>query len=170
MQRLGGGAQPLVVVDYAHTPDALEQVLRTLREVLDNGSPHAAHGSRLTCVFGCGGERDRGKRPQMGRIAARLADRVVVTSDNPRGENPRRIVGDVLDGIGGAQDDLAVIPDRGAAVRYAVASARRGDIVLLAGKGHENYQIVDGVKHPFSDVVAARRALRYRAGTRDSRS
>jgi UDP-N-acetylmuramoyl-L-alanyl-D-glutamate--2,6-diaminopimelate ligase len=83
----------------------------------------------------------------------------VVTSDNPRSENPRRIVGDILDGIRGAQDELAVIPDRGAAVRYAVASARRGDIVLLAGKGHENYQLVNGVKRPFSDALAARRAL-----------
>ena len=95
----------------------------------------------------------------MGRIAARLADRLVVTSDNPRGEDPRRIVGDILDGMRGMQDELAIIPDRGAAVRYAVASAHRGDIVLLAGKGHENYQIVNGVKHPFSDALVARRAL-----------
>jgi UDP-N-acetylmuramoyl-L-alanyl-D-glutamate--2,6-diaminopimelate ligase len=159
MQRVGGGAQPLVVVDYAHTPDALEQALLTLREVLDGGSRAAGRGSRLTCVFGCGGERDRGKRPQMGRIAARLADRLVVTSDNPRGEDPRRIVGDILDGIGGAKDELTVIPDRGSAVRYAVGSARRGDIVLLAGKGHEGYQLVNGVRHPFSDVACARRAL-----------
>jgi UDP-N-acetylmuramoyl-L-alanyl-D-glutamate--2,6-diaminopimelate ligase len=152
MERLGGGARPLVVVDYAHTPDALEHALTTLREVL-NG--HA----KLTCVFGCGGERDRGKRPQMGAIAARLADRLVVTSDNPRGEDPRRILGDILAGVRDTRDELTVIPDRGSAVRYAVASARRGDIVLLAGKGHENYQLVKGVKLPFSDTACARRAL-----------
>src|SRR6185503_2025182 len=110
-QRVGGGAQPLVVVDYAHTPDALEQVLLALRELLNHPSRGASRGSQLTCVFGCGGERDRGKRPQMGRIATRLADRVVVTSDNPRGENPRRIVSDILEGVRGVQEELAIIPD-----------------------------------------------------------
>ena len=160
MERLGGGAQPLVVVDYAHTPDALENVLRTLREVASHRSPVTGHESRLTCVFGCGGERDRGKRPQMGRLAARLADRVIVTSDNPRGENPQRIIADILEGVAGCGDELAVIPDRRSAVRYAVASARRGDVVLLAGKGHEAYQLVAGARLPFSDVAEARRALR----------
>src|SRR5262249_25617281 len=91
MERLGGGAKPLIVVDYAHTPDALQHALTTLREVVSHGSRITGHESRLTCLFGCGGERDRGKRPQMGRLAARLADRVIVTSDNPRGENPQRI-------------------------------------------------------------------------------
>ncbi len=158
MQRLGGGTQPLVVVDYAHTPDALENVLRTLREVIRHQSPITNHQSRLTCVFGCGGERDRGKRPQMGRLATRLADRVIVTSDNPRGENPQRIIADILEGAGSG-DELAVIPDRRSAVHYAVAGAQRGDIVLLAGKGHEAYQLIDGVRHPFSDALEARRAL-----------
>ena len=162
MQHLGGGAKPLVVVDYAHTPDALEQVLRTLREVTDNQSRITNHESRLTCVFGCGGERDRGKRPQMGRIAARLADRVVVTSDNPRNEDPQRIIDDILGGVRGVRDELAIIPDRGSAVRYAVASARRGDVVLVAGKGHENYQLIRGAKHPFADAVEAQRALRVK--------
>ena len=172
MERLGGGAKPLVVVDYAHTPDALQQVLLTLREVIAHESRvHASstplrgtnHQSRLTCVFGCGGERDRGKRPQMGRIAARLADRVIVTSDNPRGENPQRIIDDILEGLRGVEDELAIIPDRGSAVQYAVASAQRGDVVLLAGKGHEDYQLIRGVKHPFSDATEALRAL---AGSR----
>jgi UDP-N-acetylmuramoyl-L-alanyl-D-glutamate--2,6-diaminopimelate ligase len=160
MERLGGGAQPLVVVDYAHTPDALANVLRTLREVIAHQSRVTSHGSRLTCLFGCGGERDRGKRPQMGRLAARLADRVIVTSDNPRGENPQRIIADILEGVAGCGDELAVIPDRRSAVQYAVAGARRGDVVLLAGKGHEAYQLIAGVRRPFSDVAEARRALR----------
>ena len=178
MQRLGGGAKPLVVVDYAHTPDALEHALITLRELLGSselrvsgfklGKEKARSGNskletrnpKLTCVFGCGGERDRGKRPQMGRVAARLADRVIVTSDNPRGENPQRIINDILEGVRGIEEELAIIPDRGSAVRYAVTSAHRGDVVLLAGKGHEDYQVVGGVKHPFSDVAEAQRALR----------
>jgi UDP-N-acetylmuramoyl-L-alanyl-D-glutamate--2,6-diaminopimelate ligase len=111
-------------------------------------------------VFGCGGERDRGKRPQMGRIAARLADRLIVTSDNPRGEDPQRIINDILQGVSGVREELAIISDRGSAVRYAVAGANRGDVVLLAGKGHEDYQLVHGVKHPFSDASEARRVLR----------
>jgi len=159
MERVGGGAQPLVVVDYAHTPDALEHALRTLREVVSHQSRVTPHASRLTCLFGCGGERDRGKRPLMGRLASRLADRVIVTSDNPRGENPQRIIADILEGVPGSRDELAVIPDRRSAVRYAVAGARRGDIVLLAGKGHEAYQVIGGVRHPFSDAREARRAL-----------
>jgi UDP-N-acetylmuramoyl-L-alanyl-D-glutamate--2,6-diaminopimelate ligase len=176
MERVGGGAKPLVVVDYAHTPDALEHVLRTLREVIthparvltpstllrgtSSRSPYPVAGqSHLTCLFGCGGERDRGKRPQMGRLAARLADRVILTSDNPRGENPQRIIADILGGIGGGSDELAIIPDRRSAVRYAIASARRGDVVLLAGKGHEAYQVTGGVRRPFSDLAEARRAL-----------
>jgi UDP-N-acetylmuramoyl-L-alanyl-D-glutamate--2,6-diaminopimelate ligase len=160
MEHIGGGAKPLVVVDYAHTPDALEHALTTLREVLQTGSRSTPRASRLTCVFGCGGERDPGKRPQMGRIAARLADRVIVTSDNPRNEDPRRIIDDILAGIRGIREELAVIADRRSAVRYAVAGACPGDVVLLAGKGHENYQILSGVKHPFSDAAEARRALR----------
>jgi len=160
MQRVGGGAKPLVVVDYAHSPDALEHALRTLREVAAHGSRSTGRESRLTCVFGCGGERDRGKRPLMGRIATHVADRVIVTSDNPRGENPRRIIADVLGGARGGGGELAIIPDRRRAVRYAVTSAHRGDIVLLAGKGHEQWQLIAGVRHPYSDLAEARRALR----------
>lgn len=145
MERFGGDAgRPLAIVDYAHTPDALEQALRTLR----------AHcRGRLVCVFGCGGERDRAKRPLMGEIAARLADRVVVTDDNPRGEDPRAIVGEILAGMpaGGA---VETISDRAAAIAAAIGGAGEGDIVLVAGKGHEDYQQVGDRRLPFSDRAA----------------
>ena len=153
LQRLGGGAKPLVVVDYAHTPDALEQVLGTLRELLTRRE------SRLICVFGCGGDRDPGKRPHMGRVAAELADCVVVTSDNPRGEEPAQIIRDVVAGMPASADAVEIEPDRRAAILRAVAAARRGDIVLLAGKGHETYQEIQGVQLPFSDAAVAREAL-----------
>jgi len=171
LQRLGGGAKPLVVVDYAHSPDALEQVLTTLRELLARGSSSSTpfdaardrhHPSRLICVFGCGGDRDPGKRPGMGRVAARLADRVVVTSDNPRSEEPAKIIRDIVAGVPGGGGAVEIEPDRGAAIRRAVTEAGRGDIVLLAGKGHETYQEVRGVRHPFSDLQAAGEALARR--------
>ncbi len=141
------GAHPTVVVDYAHTPDALEKVLASLRE-------HAE--ADLVCVFGCGGDRDRGKRPLMGRIAARLADRVVVTSDNPRTENPDAIVSEILTGSGSG---VLVEMDRHRAIRQAIESASRHDIVLIAGKGHEDYQEINGVRHHFSDAEEVRAAL-----------
>jgi UDP-N-acetylmuramoyl-L-alanyl-D-glutamate--2,6-diaminopimelate ligase len=160
LQRLGGGAKPLVIVDYAHTPDALKQALLTLRELLTQGAPRAAgHEPRLICVFGCGGERDPGKRPHMGRVAVRLADRVVVTSDNPRGEEPALVIRDIVAGVPGGTDAVEIEPDRRAAILRAVAAARRGDIVLLAGKGHETYQEIRGVRLPFSDAAVAREAL-----------
>jgi UDP-N-acetylmuramoyl-L-alanyl-D-glutamate--2,6-diaminopimelate ligase len=160
LQRLGGGARPLVVVDYAHTPDALKQVLTTLRELLSsNPSPITHHPSRLICVFGCGGDRDRGKRPQMGSIAARLADRVLVTSDNPRSEDPRAIIGEIMEGASVRPGAVTAEPDRRAAIRRAVAEARGGDVVLIAGKGHEAYQEIGGTRHPFSDAAVAREAL-----------
>ena len=154
MQTVGGGARPLVVVDYAHTPDALKQVLHALRELIN------ADSSRLICVFGCGGERDRGKRPQMGRIATRLADQVVITSDNPRRENPRAIMRDIAAGAGAAAECEL---DRRRAIKRAIGAARRGDVVLIAGKGHEKYQEINGVRRPFSDLEVARAALRRRA-------
>lgn len=156
-ERYGGGRQPLVVVDYAHTPDALENVLRTLRELLD--AP-GARGGKLVCVFGCGGDRDRGKRPLMGRIATRLADEVVVTSDNPRTEDPHAIIGDILAGI---SSPCAVVEDRTQAIHAALESAGASDIVLVAGKGHEHYQEIAGVKHPYSDSAVVREALSRRA-------
>jgi UDP-N-acetylmuramoyl-L-alanyl-D-glutamate--2,6-diaminopimelate ligase len=154
MQRLGGGAAPLVVVDYAHSPDALEKTLGTLKDVA-----RAASG-RLIVVFGCGGERDRGKRALMGTVAARNADHVVVTSDNPRGEDPGAIIADIVAGIPGAHE---VIEDRRAAIERAVGMADAGDIVLLAGKGHEPYQEVAGRRLPFSDAAEAERALARRS-------
>lgn len=153
MQILGGSAAPLVVVDYAHTPDALEQVLTTLRGTA------TARAGQLVCLFGCGGERDPGKRPQMGAIAERLADAVVITSDNPRGENPQAIIDQILAGM--AQTP-AVEADRAAAIRAAVAAADVRDVILLAGKGHELYQEVAGVRLPFSDLATAQAALAER--------
>ncbi|MEP6483596.1 MAG: UDP-N-acetylmuramoyl-L-alanyl-D-glutamate--2,6-diaminopimelate ligase [Rudaea sp.] len=152
MNRLGGGDAPLVVIDYAHTPDALEQALTSLR----------AHTSgELVCVFGAGGERDQGKRPQMGAIAERLADRIVVTDDNPRGENGDDIVAQILAGLH-QRERAAVQRDRAIAIRDAVCAAKPGDAVLIAGKGHEPYQEISGVKHAFDDTVVARRVLESR--------
>jgi UDP-N-acetylmuramoyl-L-alanyl-D-glutamate--2,6-diaminopimelate ligase len=150
LQRLGGGNAPLVVVDYAHTPDALEKALLALR-------PAVAAGHRLVCVFGCGGDRDPGKRPMMGEIAARLADHVIVTSDNPRGEPPAQIISEVLRGIPVGRAEP--IEDRQVAIYTAIHHAMPGDVVLLAGKGHETYQEIGGVRHPFSDADVAAEAL-----------
>jgi len=150
MERVPGRAdQPAVLVDYAHTPDALDNALRACRPFTDR---------ELICVFGCGGDRDRGKRPQMGAIAARLADRVVVTSDNPRTEDPARILEDVVAGIP-AGTALVVEADRRQAIQGAIASAAGGDLVLIAGKGHEDYQILGSEKIHFDDREEAARAL-----------
>ena len=158
MQRFGGGFAPLVVVDYAHSPDALEKVLAALR-------PTVVEGGELVCVFGCGGDRDAGKRPDMGRIAARLADRVVVTSDNPRSEDPAKIADAVVRGIHDAGNSRWTLElDRGAAIREAIASAHGGDVVLVAGKGHEDYQETRGVRVHFSDAEVATAALAEWAG------
>lgn len=155
MQRVGNGRElPQVVVDYAHTPDALDKALSALQGLA------AARGGALVCVFGCGGDRDRGKRPLMGAIAARLAGRVVVTTDNPRTEVPAQILADITAGAPGA----TVIEAREQAIRAAIAAASARDIVLIAGKGHEDYQEVQGVRRPFSDVAEARAALLERAG------
>jgi len=140
-----------IYVDYAHTPDSLEKVLEALR-------PHTAN--RLHVVFGCGGDRDKGKRPQMGRIAATLADRVYVTNDNPRSEDPQAIAQAVVQGIRETGNRrYRVELDRGAAIRLALEDAQVGDVVLIAGKGHEPYQETAGVRRPFSDMAAAREAL-----------
>ena len=153
MQALGGHGQPLIVVDYAHTPDALEKALGVLRETA------AARGGRLVCIFGCGGERDPGKRPQMGAIAEALADRVLLTSDNPRGEDAQAIVAAIAAGMRRAPQ---VEADRARAVAEAVADAGVRDVILLAGKGHEPYQEIAGVRHPYSDLAAAKSALEAR--------
>jgi UDP-N-acetylmuramyl-tripeptide synthetase len=153
MQRFGGGGKPVVVVDYAHTPDALEQVLHALR-------PAVAVQRELVCVFGCGGDRDPGKRPAMGAIAARLADRIVVTTDNPRGEDPAAIASAVVKGIREVGNRCwSIEHDRRAAIHRAIAAAGPGDLVLLAGKGHETYQERDGVRSAFSDASEAASAL-----------
>jgi len=149
LQRLGGNGKPLVVVDYAHTPDALEKVLLTLREIMGSEG-------RLVCVFGCGGERDRGKRPLMGEVSSRLADSVVVTSDNPRSEDPRDIIADIIAGMGA---NYHVDDDRATAIDAAVRGAQPHDVVLVAGKGHEDYQEIKGARLPFSDVEVAQRVL-----------
>ena len=153
MQRLGSAQQPTVIVDYAHTPDALEKVLQTLREMT------AISGGNLICVFGCGGNRDSGKRPMMGKVAEDLADSCIVTSDNPRDENPADIVAQITLGMTGKKH--RVILDRAAAIHHAIAQAQPGDTVLIAGKGHEEYQEIGGVKHAFSDVQVAQRALQH---------
>jgi len=144
-----------VLVDYAHTPDSLENVLRAARALTEG---------RLHCVFGCGGDRDRGKRPQMGEIAARLADRTIVTSDNPRSEDPEAIVEEILAGIPAEARDgerVVALVDRRAAIGEAVGAARDGDVVMIAGKGHEQGQeLAGGEKIPFDDVTVAREALR----------
>ena len=157
LERVGGGDRPLVVIDYAHTPDALEKALAALR-------PTVAAGHRLVCVFGCGGDRDPGKRPLMGRAAAGLADQLVVTSDNPRSEDPHAIIEQILTGI--PQGRAEAIEDRQVAIFSAVHHARAGDVVLLAGKGHETYQEIAGVRHPFNDREVAGAALaQWEAGT-----
>jgi UDP-N-acetylmuramoyl-L-alanyl-D-glutamate--2,6-diaminopimelate ligase len=157
MQRIGGGGQPLVVVDYAHSPDALEQTLATLTDLAHGG------GGRLWCVFGCGGERDRGKRAMMGAVASRSADRIVITSDNPRGEDPAAIIADVLAGMhADSGHSIVTEPDRAKAITLAVGEAGAGDVVLLAGKGHETYQEIAGMRHPFSDLATAQDALEGR--------
>jgi len=156
MQLVGDGQSgPQVVVDYAHTPDALDKVLAALRPFAQ------ARGGKLWCVFGCGGNRDAAKRPLMGALACRLADRVVVTSDNPRLEPPDFIISQILAGVIG-HDEVDVIENRAEAVRHAIAGADRRDVVVIAGKGHEDYQDVGGVRHPYSDVDAAEAALQMR--------
>jgi UDP-N-acetylmuramoyl-L-alanyl-D-glutamate--2,6-diaminopimelate ligase len=138
MEVLQAEAPYTIIIDYAHSPDGLEKVLKTLRQI---------SGSRIICVFGCGGERDAEKRPVMGRIASELADVVIVSSDNPRGEDPRAIIADVLEGVKGrGRSQVSAEPDRARAVVLALKKAREGDIVLLAGKGHEDYQVLAGGK------------------------
>ena len=151
MERIGDA--PLVVVDYAHTPDALEKVLAALRP----GA--AARGGVLWVVFGAGGDRDPAKRPVMGAVAARLADRVIVTSDNPRSEDPAAIIAQIRGAIASVH---AAEPDRARAIAQAIAEARDADVILIAGKGHENYQEIAGKRLPFSDAAAAREALARR--------
>jgi UDP-N-acetylmuramoyl-L-alanyl-D-glutamate--2,6-diaminopimelate ligase len=143
MQSVSGeGRWPLVVIDYAHTPDALEKALTALRE-------HCS--GALWCIFGCGGERDRGKRPMMGQIAERYSDHVIITDDNPRGENAKQIVDEIMTGLL-CPWAAEVEHDRRAAITHVLNCAKTEDVVLIAGKGHENYQIIGKEKIPFNDL------------------
>lgn len=154
MQRVDVASDITVLVDYAHTPDALASVLRSARRHTEG---------QLCCVFGCGGDRDTGKRPQMGRIAEAMADRVVITSDNPRSEDPLQIIAQIQAGLH-SPAKAAVIADRAAAIATAIAGANSGDCVVLAGKGHETYQQIGSDKLPFDDMICARLALQQRNG------
>jgi UDP-N-acetylmuramoyl-L-alanyl-D-glutamate--2,6-diaminopimelate ligase len=158
MEQMALPGQPLVAVDYAHTPDALEKALQALRPLAQQ------RGGQLWCVFGCGGDRDATKRPLMGAVAQRQADWVVATSDNPRSEDPAHILHQVLQGTI-AGETVRVEPDRAAAIALALAEADAADVVLIAGKGHEDYQEVAGVRRPFSDMAQARVALQARGGS-----
>jgi UDP-N-acetylmuramoyl-L-alanyl-D-glutamate--2,6-diaminopimelate ligase len=147
-EEVSEGQPFLVLVDYAHTPDSLENALRAARELADG---------RVLCVFGCGGDRDREKRPLMGRVASELADVAVVTSDNPRSEDPAAIIAEIVAGTAG---EVVIEPDRRAAIELALESAEPADVVLVAGKGHEQGQEIDGAVLPFDDREVAREALR----------
>ncbi|WP_089397889.1 UDP-N-acetylmuramoyl-L-alanyl-D-glutamate--2,6-diaminopimelate ligase [Noviherbaspirillum humi] len=162
MQQLGGKDAPLVVIDYAHTPDALEKTLSALRQVARD------RNGKLWCLFGCGGDRDPGKRPQMG-ATAEAADEIVLTSDNPRSEEPNAILAQIRDGIAAERRPaVQVIEDRATAILWTVRHAARADVVLLAGKGHETYQEIKGKKLPFLDADHAALALASRATMKGS--
>ncbi len=154
MQRFGGKEHPLVIVDFAHTPDALEQVLNSLRQ-------HTQHN--LWCVFGCGGDRDKGKRPLMGAIAEEKADYIVLTNDNPRSETPEKIIEDIKSGITKV-NNVTIEKDRQTAIHFAIDQAKAGDVVLIAGKGHENYQLIGDKKYPFNDAEEVQQQLEACAG------
>lgn len=149
-----------VFVDYAHSPDALENVLRSLNQVRENLQSPA----NIWTIFGCGGDRDKGKRPLMAQVALRYSDQVVITSDNPRTEDPESIIQEILTGVAGAdKTKTLVIADRAEAIRTAIQKAADGDVILIAGKGHEDYQIIGKEKRPFSDVGVADKALKERS-------
>ena len=152
MERYGGDGRPWVVIDYAHTPAGLQAALRAMREHFSG---------RIWCVFGCGGDRDRGKRPLMGALVGATADRIIITNDNPRTEDPRRIIAEIQAGVGtGSGSRVSVITDRREAVIHSIRAAASEDAVLIAGKGHEEYQLVGAQRLPYSDRETVKRALR----------
>jgi UDP-N-acetylmuramyl-tripeptide synthetase len=155
MQAVGGVNEPLVVVDYAHTPDAVAHAVQALQPLA------ASRGGQLVCVLGCGGDRDASKRPLMAAAAAQHAQHVVLTSDNPRSEDPQHILNQMLAGVS-ASESVHVVVDRAQAIAHTVQHAAATDVILVAGKGHEDYQDIAGVKHPFSDVAHAQAALQAR--------
>ncbi|MFZ5907681.1 MAG: UDP-N-acetylmuramoyl-L-alanyl-D-glutamate--2,6-diaminopimelate ligase [Nitrospirota bacterium] len=164
-EKVETGQDFLCVVDYAHTEDALERLIQTARELLkrNSGTGTKDEAPRIITVFGCGGDRDRGKRPKMGRIASTLSDFVIITSDNPRSEEPESIIRDIEAGV--IRRNYLVEPDRREAIRRAIHMGRAGDIILVAGKGHEEYQEIKGVRHRFSDRGVIEEVLKDRAGT-----
>jgi UDP-N-acetylmuramoyl-L-alanyl-D-glutamate--2,6-diaminopimelate ligase len=156
LERVAGAGELTVLVDYAHTDDALQNVLRALR-------PLVPQGAKLRVVFGCGGDRDRSKRPRMAAAVCQWADDVIVTSDNPRTEDPQAIIDQVLEGVPAERrPHVAAVVNRSEAIERAIESSVAGDVVLIAGKGHEDYQIIGTVKHPFDDRLVAADALRGR--------
>jgi UDP-N-acetylmuramoyl-L-alanyl-D-glutamate--2,6-diaminopimelate ligase len=160
-EKVNEGQAFLCIIDYAHTEDALERLISTAREIVSIPHPPIVGSSpRVITVFGCGGDRDRGKRPGMGEIAARLSDFVIITSDNPRSEEPLNIIKDIEDGA--TRNNYLIEPDRKTAIRKAVEMADDGDIVLIAGKGHEDYQEIHGVRYPFSDRVVLKECINNR--------
>ncbi len=163
MECFGSTGQPLIAVDYAHTPDALEKALLALRPLA------VSRGGELWCVFGCGGNRDAGKRPLMGAVAARHADHAVVTSDNPRGENPQNIIDQIIAGMPG-RAGAGSQPDRALAISSAVRQAGAADVLLVAGKGHESYQEIGGRKLPFADQAHVIAALGNRSAAGQQRA
>ena len=145
--------KPLVIVDYAHTPDGLENVLKSAREI-------TPEDGKLICLFGCGGDRDATKRPKMGAIAEKLADKIVITSDNPRTEDPQTIITDIIAGLKSVNTESVIVePDRGAAIALLKTIANNNDVVLIAGKGHEDYQILKDRTIHFDDREEARKVF-----------
>jgi UDP-N-acetylmuramoyl-L-alanyl-D-glutamate--2,6-diaminopimelate ligase len=144
-ENINQGQDFLVFVDYAHTPDALERLLQSVKKL----KAQISKGGRIITIFGCGGNRDRGKRPQMGKIATELSDYVIITSDNPRWEKPREIIKEIEEGIN--LDNYIVVQDRKDALRIGIQICKKGDILVVAGKGHEDYQEIEGIRYPFSD-------------------
>ena len=157
MERYASESQPTVIVDYAHTPDALEKVLSTLLEILRSSRQAKRHRPSLHCVVGCGGNRDKGKRALVGEVATRLADNVIFTSDNPRNEDPLAILKDITSGV--SRNNYHMEADRALAIYQAIVNAHQSDIVLIAGKGHEQYQEIKGQKIPFSDADVVHQVL-----------
>ncbi|MCX8034219.1 MAG: UDP-N-acetylmuramoyl-L-alanyl-D-glutamate--2,6-diaminopimelate ligase [Thermodesulfovibrio sp.] len=153
-ENIDEGQKFLVFVDYAHTPDALERLLKSVLKLREGVN----HGGRIITLFGCGGNRDRGKRPQMGKIASELSDYVILTSDNPRWEEPRQIIREIEEGI--SKDNFIVVTDRSDALRIGISMCEKGDILIVAGKGHEDYQEIEGKRFPFSDREILRNILK----------
>jgi UDP-N-acetylmuramoyl-L-alanyl-D-glutamate--2,6-diaminopimelate ligase len=163
-EKVHAGQSFLCIVDYAHTEDALERLISTAREILTQNKERRTKNKerRIITVFGCGGDRDRGKRQVMGAIATRLSDVVIITSDNPRSEDPAAIIREIEEGA--EKKNYRIEPDRKEAIRKAVDMADDGDIVLIAGKGHETYQEIRGVRHDFDDREVLKERLQDRLG------